>query len=249
VSGCVACAAVTGTCTSCAAGKFYVKASNSCATCDSKTAHCTVCSNTTGVCSTCSSTYTLSTTKACGCATGLVDIGTVCKALAVCPAGTYNDGKDVCLACVSGCVACAAITGTCTSCAAGKFYVKASNSCATCDSKTPHCTACSNTTGVCSTCASTYTLSTTKACGCATGLVDIGTVCKAVAVCPAGTYNNGSDVCVTCGSGCVACTAVTGTCTSCQANHTPSTTNKTICDPTSVNCPFPVGPVESSTSV
>jgi len=189
------------------------------------------------------------------CKTGQYLLSSVCYA---CPATcTSCSSATKCTVCktgfslVSGACVCQGTLSstTCTACAAGTFYDPVKNACVRCDSKTPHCTACSNKTGVCSTCASTYTLSTTKACGCATGLVDIGTVCKAVAVCPAGTYNNGSDVCLACVSGCVACTAVTGSCTSCQANYTPSTTNKTICDPPSVNCPFPVGPVESSTSV
>lgn len=128
-------------------------------------------------------------------------------------------------------------------CAQKTFWSSSNSTCVSCDSKTPHCAACNRKTGVCAACATSYVLdSTTKSCKCRTGQTDFGSFCKTLLGCPAGTYNDGVEKCISCGSNCLTCDNITGNCTNCITGYSVMATDKKSCENP---CLYKVGPVES----
>lgn len=98
------------------------------------------------------------------------------------------------------------------------------------------CNACSSPNGTCTECNSPYEITTDGTCGCKYGYYDSGTECvEATVVCTDGNYNDGTDNCVACGTGCASCENYDGACTTCEGSMQVSTNDNTQCGD-SVTC-------------
>lgn len=78
-------------------------------------------------------------------------------------------------------------------------------------------------------------------CDCASGYYfSVDSCVEATATCNTGEYNDGADNCVTCGDGCLECTAYTGVCTVCDTDLELDS-DEMGCG----NCTYAIGPIDS----
>jgi hypothetical protein len=139
--------------------------------------NCSACSAAgNGFCTSCMPSYQL-TTGSCACQpnTQFWDTTTNrCVNIITCPAGTLNNGRNVCNKCAANCTACVGNTTNCSSCltnftlnypvagacACNKgFYLTSKGSCA---AVPVNCSRAADNTGVCTNCLLSFTLNTTN---------------------------------------------------------------------------------------
>jgi hypothetical protein len=199
---------------------------------------CEVCDDADATqCVTCFDGFTKNSDNTCTCPSGAPNwAATQCLA---CSSGSfYSSFLKRCVNCASNCSACSD-TLTCTTCdvpytldnglCVCSGFTDNNKNCVVCGSGAKYfdgsacqdcssnCDACSTPSGQCTTCASTFQIQSDGTCACATGYYvgSSGSCIQATVQCGTGQYNNGQDVCTTCGENCDACADFTGECTTC----------------------------------